>query len=128
MLPRRGQRDSGGHLDRVIVVLGSIRTKPSSCSLVSAKGPSVTRTCPPRTLTVVAVERGLEGMSNDEVTARPEQVVVAKEVVREGVHLGSGHGVLGFCITGSCLQCSRQDTSTRMALFQRCGYWTSALT
>ena len=32
-------------------------------------------------------------MRNDEMTARPEQVVVGQGVVREGVHLGSGHGI-----------------------------------
>ena len=91
MLPRR----ASGILEATSTAsswsLASIRTKPSSCSLVSAKGPSVTRTCPhPHG---GRRPNGLEGMSKDEVTARSEHVVVGQGVLREGVHLGSGHGV-----------------------------------
>ena len=42
---------------------------------------------------------GLEGMSKDEVTARPEHVVVGQGILREASTSARVMG-LGFCITG----------------------------
>src|SRR5215472_16083436 len=62
-------------------------------------------------------------MSNDEVTARPEDVVVGQGVLREGVHLGSRHGV-GILRHGQAVFSAVDEAQVPHNSLQRCGYWT----
>jgi hypothetical protein len=105
--------------------LASIRPKPSSCSLVSAKGTICREDLSAPHPHGFRRPNGLERMSNNEVTARSEHVVVGQGVLREEVHLGSGHGV-GVLHHGQAVFSRRQDTRTHGSL-QRCGNWKSAL-
>jgi hypothetical protein len=61
-------------------------------------------------------------MSNDKVTARPEHVVVGQGVLRESVHLRSGHGV-GVLHHGQADFIAVDETQVPHKSLQRCGCW-----
>ena len=59
-----------GDLDGLVEVTQSMMSKPPTHSLASVKGPSVTRTLPSRTLTVVASSPGRSRSPHSEIAAR----------------------------------------------------------